>query len=126
MRLSDVESPPAARLNTNRARTRSERNNRQHRRVRSGMTTAHPSPTKFTATLPSTLFRMPEFDTVTNQRTVGDILRDSLEDAEAQLRLERRRARRAERRAQDLARAVSNWHELIEEYERSTSDHRRN
>jgi hypothetical protein len=92
------------------------------------MTIAHPSPTQLTPAtpLPSALFRMPEFDTVTNERTVGDILRDSLEDAEAQLRLERRRARRAERRARDLARAVNNWHDLIDDYERSAGNHRRN
>lgn len=93
------------------------------------MSTTQSSHPQSISTHPSALFRMPEFDTVTEQRPVGEILRDSLEDAEAQLRLERRRARRAERRAEDLSRAVRNWQELIEDYERATTstvEHRRN
>jgi hypothetical protein len=72
-------------------------------------------------TLPSDFFRMVEFDLVTGKRSVAELLRDSLEDAESQLRLERRRARRAERRAEDLSRAVRNWQEMIEDYERATA-----
>jgi hypothetical protein len=83
------------------------------------MSAAQSTQMKSARNLPSELFRMPEFDTVNGQRSVGDMLRDSLEDAETQLRFERRRARRAERRAQDLVRAVNNWHEMIEDYERT-------
>jgi hypothetical protein len=84
------------------------------------MAITHRPVAQYNSTLPSELFRMPEFDSAHGQRSVGEILRDSLEDAKAQLRLERRRARRAEQRARDLDRAVNNWYELIEDYERST------
>jgi hypothetical protein len=73
--------------------------------------------------------RMAEFDEVAASRSVGDILRDNLESAQAQLRLEQRLAGRAERRVLDLRQAVENWHELIDDYERitgSTLDARRN
>jgi hypothetical protein len=83
------------------------------------MAIRHRSHPPYSNPVPSELFRMPEFDSEHRQRSVGDILRDSLEDAEAQLRLQRRRARRAEQRTRDLDRAVNNWHEMIEEYERS-------
>jgi hypothetical protein len=79
--------------------------------------------------LPTKLYEMSEFDAVAGSRSVADVLRDSLENAEAQLRLERRRARRAERRVNDLTRAVDNWRDLIDDYDRiarSTPDNRRN
>jgi len=91
--------------------------------------TAQSSHTPSTGTVAHNLYRFREFDAVAEERSVADILRARLEDAEAQLRVERRRARRAERRAKDLARAVNNWYELIEDFERTTNttfDLRRN
>ncbi len=64
---------------------------------------------------------MTEFDAVAESRSVAELLRDNLESAEAQLRIQQERAQRAQQRAQDLFRAVNNWHELIEDYERATS-----
>jgi hypothetical protein len=72
---------------------------------------------------------MEEFDAITASRTIGEVLRASLEDAEDQLRIGRRRALRALQRVEDLDRAVQNWHELIADYEQttgSTIEHRRN
>jgi hypothetical protein len=81
-------------------------------------------------TFPSSApFRVPEFDRVAADRSVGEALRNQLADAEAQLRFEQRLARRAERRVQDLSRAVENWQDLIDEYEartRATPYDRRN
>lgn len=67
-----------------------------------------------------TQFRVPEFDQIADGRSVSAALYDHLADAEAQLRLEQRHARRAERRVHDLTRAVENWQDLIDEYERVT------
>ena len=69
---------------------------------------------------PRRVFRMAEFDAALASRTVADVLAANLADAETQLRSARRRARLAQRRADDLDRAVHNWHELIEDYERLT------
>jgi hypothetical protein len=66
------------------------------------------------------VFRMEEFDAVAASRTIADVLQANLEDARAQLRFERREARRAERRVADLDRAVQNWQDLIDDYERAT------
>jgi hypothetical protein len=63
---------------------------------------------------------MTEFDAVANDRSVAEVLRTNLENAEAQLAVVERRAERARRRADDLSRAVRNWHELIDDYERTT------
>ena len=63
---------------------------------------------------------MAEFDQVADARSVDEVLRAHLEDARAQLRLEQRMARRAERRVRDVARAVENWQDLIDDYERVT------
>jgi hypothetical protein len=63
---------------------------------------------------------MSEFDAVADARSVAELLRDNLDCAENQLRIQRRRAERAQQRAQDLFRAVNNWHELIEDYELAT------
>ncbi|MGZ6995072.1 MAG: hypothetical protein ACXVIM_07655 [Acidimicrobiia bacterium] len=64
---------------------------------------------------------MSEFDDVLDTRSVAEVLRVNLENAEAQLRLEQRRARRAQQRVHDLGRAVESWHALIAEYEQATS-----
>jgi hypothetical protein len=69
---------------------------------------------------PSDIFRMSEFERVAASRSVSEILRANLEDAENQLQHERARAQRAQARADRLARAVENWHELVEDYERVT------
>jgi hypothetical protein len=77
----------------------------------------------------ASVIRMSEFDEAAASRSAADILRDNLENAQAQLRLQRRLARRAQRRVQDLDRAVENWQDLIDDYERvtgSTIDARRN
>jgi hypothetical protein len=66
------------------------------------------------------MFRMQEFDAAAAARTIADVLRANLEDAEAQLRAGRRVARRAQRRVTDLDRAVQNWQDLIDDYERAT------
>jgi hypothetical protein len=75
------------------------------------------------------VFRMQEFDAAAATRTIADVLRANLEDAEAQLRVGRRVARRAQRRVTDLDRAVQNWQDLIDDYERATGssmENRRN
>jgi hypothetical protein len=64
--------------------------------------------------------RMTEFDQVSDARSVAELLQAHLEDAQAQLRFEQRLARRADRRVRDLSRAVENWQDLIDEYERAT------
>jgi hypothetical protein len=64
--------------------------------------------------------RMAEFDQVSDARSVGEVLHAHLEDARAQLRFEQRLARRADRRVRDLSRAVENWQDLVDEYERVT------
>jgi hypothetical protein len=64
--------------------------------------------------------RMTEFDQVADARSVAELLQSHLEDARVQLRFEQRLARRADRRVRDLSRAVENWQDLIEEYERAT------
>jgi hypothetical protein len=66
------------------------------------------------------VFRMTEFDAIAATRSIGEVLQANLESAEAQLRVVQRKARLAQRRAEDLDRAVRNWHELIEDYERAT------
>jgi hypothetical protein len=63
---------------------------------------------------------MTEFDQVCDARSVAELLEAHLEDARAQLRFEQRLARRADRRVRDLSRAVENWQDLIDEYERAT------
>jgi hypothetical protein len=68
-------------------------------------------------------FRVAEFDAVAASRSVAEVLRDNLEDAQAQLRLGQRLARRAERRVADLTRAVENWRDLLDDYERGGSRH---
>jgi hypothetical protein len=64
--------------------------------------------------------RMAEFDQASDARSVGEILQAHLEDARAQLRFEQRLARRADRRVRDLSRAVENWQDLIDDYERAS------
>jgi hypothetical protein len=64
--------------------------------------------------------RMTEFDEASDARSVEEVLSAHLEDARAQLRFEQRLARRADRRVRDLSRAVENWQDLIDEYERTT------
>jgi hypothetical protein len=84
------------------------------------MTTAHQSKNEHALAHSPDVFRMSEFDAVAEARSVAEALRDNLESAEAQLQIQRQRAERAQQRAQDLFRAVNNWHELIEDYERAT------
>jgi hypothetical protein len=72
---------------------------------------------------------MEEFDAIAASRTIADVLRANLEDAEAQLRFGQREARRAQRRVADLDRAVQNWQDMVDDYERATGsslDQRRN
>jgi hypothetical protein len=64
--------------------------------------------------------RMAEFDQVAEARPIAELLHAHLEDARAQLRFEQRLARRADRRVRDLSRAVEQWQDLIDEYERVT------
>jgi hypothetical protein len=63
---------------------------------------------------------MTEFDQASEARSVQEVLHAHLEDARAQLRVEQRHVRRAERRVRDLSRAIENWLDLIDEYERVT------
>jgi hypothetical protein len=67
------------------------------------------------------VFRMAEFDAIAASRTIADVLRANLESAEAQCQVLERRARLAQRRAEDLRRAVRNWHDVIDDYERATN-----
>ena len=85
------------------------------------MTTAHQAQDHDPRSHSPDVFRMTEFDAVAEARSVAELLRDNLESAETQLRIQQERAQRAQQRAQDLFRAVNNWHELIEDYERATS-----
>ncbi len=71
-------------------------------------------------------FRVAEFDAVAGSRSVAEVLRDNLRDAESQLRLQQRTARRAERRVVDLNRAVDNWRDLLDDYERGGLRHHLN
>jgi hypothetical protein len=88
------------------------------------MTVAVPGSERREVSRKREVFRMKEFDAAAASRTIADVLRANLEDAEAQLRVGRRMARRAQRRVADLDRAVQNWQELIEDYERATGSSR--
>jgi hypothetical protein len=79
-----------------------------------------PQPTIRPSTPAHDVFRMTEFDAVAGERSVAEVLRANLENAEAQLAVLERRAERARRYADDLGQAVRNWHELIADYERAT------
>jgi hypothetical protein len=68
----------------------------------------------------SVQLRMPEFDQASDARSVAELMHAHLEDARAQLRHEQRLARRADRRVRDLSRAVENWQDLVDDYERVT------
>jgi hypothetical protein len=65
--------------------------------------------------------RMVEFDVVAQSRSVADLLRANLEDAEEQHRAAGRRARKAQKRYETLTLVVESWEELMADYERSTA-----